>query len=495
MSVPHPLLQSILIPLIAAIVIVIAGKKLKEIAGWISCGSLIYSTIMLTLVGMRIWVDPAPIYEEYAWSEFAKLKFGLLADGLSLPVALIANLICAACAAYSIPYIRHRIELIYGGDDWGLYRFYFVLYTFFAIGFTGISLSTNLIEMYLFVELVLIPFYFLMDLFGYIDRHRIAIMCFIWSHVSAALFLVGAVLAYVKIGSFEISSLSSLMGLDALLVCFFVLIGWLIKMAVFGFHVWVPWVHAEHPTCIAAILATIVGLGNYVIVRLLVQHLFATFKIFSIPLMIWALITMVYGAFLTLAQDDVKRLCACSTISQNAYSLLGIASCTALGVVGGVFYFISHIIGKCILFSVAGILVYQTGMRDMKRLGGLASKMPLTAALFVIGAMILSAIPPLSGFQAEWIMFVGIFRQGFQGSTTGLLIALIGIFATFLTLIYTFWPIKRIFFGPLPDELKNVKRAPLVMTMPLLILAIISIILGVYPDILMKFLNSAISLS
>ena len=493
MLIPCPLLQSILIPLIAAVVIAVAGKRLKEIVGWISCASLIYSTIMLILVGVKIWTGLIPIYEEYTWSELAKLRFGLLADGLSLPVALTVNLICATCAAYSIPYIRHRIELIYGGDDWGLYRFYFTLYTFFAIGFTGISLSTNLIEMYLFIELVLIPFYFLMDLFGYVDRHRIAIMCFIWSHVSAVLFLIGVVLAYVKIGSFEVSALSSLMGADAFLVCFFILIGLLVKMAVFGFHVWVPWVHAEHPTCIAAILATIVGLGNYIIVRLLVQHMLATFRIFSIPLMIWALITMIYGAFLTLAQDDVKRLCACSTISQNAYSLLGIASCTTLGVVGGVFYFISHIIGKCVLFSIAGILVYQTGLRDMRRMGGLAGKMPLTAALFVIGAMILSAIPPLSGFQAEWIMFVGIFRQGFHGSITGLLIALIGIFATFLTLIYTFWPIKRIFFGPLPDDLRNVERAPYIMTIPLLILAIISLMLGIYPDILMRFLNSAIS--
>jgi len=158
-----------------------------------------------------------------------------------------------------------------------------------------------------------------------------------------------------------------------------------------------------------------------------------------------------------------------------------------------VFYFISHIIGKCILFSIAGILVYQTGLRDMRRMGGLAGRMPLTAALFVIGAMILSAIPPSSGFQAEWIMFVGIFSQGFHGSTTGLVIALIGIFATFLTLIYTFWPIKRIFFGPLPDGLERVERAPYVMTIPLLILAIISLILGIYPDILMRFLNSAIS--
>ena len=493
MLIPCPLLQSILAPLIAAVVIVVVGKRLKEIVGWISCASLIYSTIMLILVGLKIWINPAPFYEEYVWSKLAKLKFGLLADGLSLPVALIADLICIACAAYSIPYMKHRVKMIYGGDDWGLYRLYFALYTLFAVGFIGISLSTNLIELYLFIELVLLPSYLLLDLFGYSDRHRVAIMCFIWSHIGAALFLIGVVLAYVKTGSFEVSTLSSLTGTYASLVCFFILIGWLVKTAVFGFHVWAPWVYAEFPTCAAPVVAITAGLGSYVMVRLLIQHMIEAFKVFSIPLMVWAVITMIYGAFLTLAQDDVKRLCACSSISQNAYSLLGIASCAILGAAGGIFYSISHLIGKCILFSVAGILVHQTGLRDMKRMGGLASRMPLTAALFVIGAMILSAIPPLSGFQAEWIMFVGIFRQGFHGSTTGLLIALMGIFATFLTLAYTFWPVKRIFFGPLPNELRNVERAPLTMTVPLLILAIISIILGIYPDILMRFLNSALS--
>ena len=129
----------------------------------------------------------------------------------------------------------------------------------------------------------------------------------------------------------------------------------------------------------------------------------------------------------------------------------------------------------------------------MRKLGGLAKNMPLTATLFIIGAMILSAIPPLSGFQAEWIMFAGIFQQGFHGSATGLLIALIGIFATFLTLVYTFWPVKRIFFGPVPKELESTRRAPLTMTIPLLILSIISLILGVYPDIVMRFLTSALS--
>jgi len=108
MLIPCLLLQSILIPLIAAIVIAVVGKRLKEIVGWISCASLIYSTIMLILVGLKIWINPAPFYEEYVWSKLAKLKFGLLADGLSLPVALIADLICIACAAYSIPYMKRR---------------------------------------------------------------------------------------------------------------------------------------------------------------------------------------------------------------------------------------------------------------------------------------------------------------------------------------------------------------------------------------------------
>jgi len=496
MIIPSPLLQSIIVPVIASAVIGALGRKFRYSAGWIASAVLIYSDILLILVGTKLWLGIESIHEEYIWSEVTNLKLTLLADGLSLPTALIMNLICTACAFYSMPYIRHRIEVLYGEERPGLYALYFSLYLLFAVGLTGVSFSTNLIAMYLFVELALIPSYFMIDLYGYIDRHRIAIMYFIWNHVGAGLFLIGIVLAYIANGgSFEISALSLIGDRWALWICFFILIGWLIKMAVFGFHVWLPYAHGEHPTSIAAIIATIVGLGNYVIVRILVGQLFKTFELLAFPLMMWSLITMIYGAFLTIAQDDIKRLYACSTVSQTAYSLLGIASCTAFGITGGVFYFLSHIIGKCILFSVAGIIVYETGIRDMKKLGGLGKKMPLTVTLCILGSMILSAIPPLSGFQAEWIMFVGIFRHGFHGSTMGLLIALMGIFATFLTLAYTFWPIKRIFFGPLPDELRNVERAPLTMTLPLLILAIISLILGIYPDILMRFLNSAISAS
>lgn len=483
----NPLLQIIIIPIIVAIIIGFTGGRLGKVGGYIACAALTYTSILLSLIYIDLWYSLRPIYEEYAWSEILSLKFSFLADGLSLPVAFIMNLLCTACAFYSIPYIMHRIEILYGGENYKLFNLYFSIYLLFAVGLTGVAFSTNLITMYLFLELVLIPSYFMIDLYGYYDKHRIAMMYFLWNHLGAGFFLAGIVLAYFSNGgSFNIVDLAKVQDGPAFWVCFFILLGWLIKMAVFGFHVWLPHAHGEHPTSIAAIIATIVGLGNYAIVRLLVNNLFNVFQLFGLPLMIWALVTMVYGAFLTLAQDDIKRLYACSTISQNAYSILGIASCTTLGVIGGVFYFISHMIGKCILFSIAGIVVYLTEVRDMKKVSGLAKIAPSTAVLAIIGSMILSAIPPLSSFQAEWIMFTGIFERGVE---IGFTIAVIGIFATFLTVVYTFWPIKRVFFGQVSSEFNLDKKEPLTMIAPLFILASISILFGVYPDIIVRLLT------
>jgi len=176
-------------------------------------------------------------------------------------------------------------------------------------------------------------------------------------------------------------------------------------------------------------------------------------------------------------------------MSQNAYSILEIASFSLLGASGGVFYFLSHILGKFVMFAVAGILLTQTGLRDLKQMGGLASKMPFTASLFVLGALILSAVPPTSGFQAEWTMFAGIFSRGASGASY-LAVALLGLIATLLTVAYTFWPIRRIFFGALPPTLDDVKEAPLSMTLPLLAVVVVAVLIGIYPDLVFKTLYS-----
>ena len=218
------------------------------------------------------------------------------------------------------------------------------------------------------------------------------------------------------------------------------------------------------------------------------------FQRFGAPLMGLALITMVYGSLLTLAQTDIKRLAACSTISQIAYSVLGLGALTTVSVEGGMFFFLSHIMGKTIFFSTAGIVVYTTGIRDMREMGGLARKMPLTAFLWVIGCMMLSGFPPFSSFTAEWIMFTGIFERGLLNGPAGIVIALGGVIAILLTVAYSFGAARRIFFGPLSPALekKDISDPRWTMSVPLLVVAAVSIVLGMYPRLVMDLLHSVI---
>ena len=166
------------------------------------------------------------------------------------------------------------------------------------------------------------------------------------------------------------------------------------------------------------------NLAVYILIRVTVLPLGDEFAQFGPPLMVLALLTMVYGSLLSLAQTDIKRLAACSTISQIAYSLLGLAALTSASVEGSMFFFLSHIMGKTVFFSTAGIVVYVTGIRDMDQLGGLARKMPVTAGLWIVGCMMLSGFPPFSSFTAEWIMFTGIFERGAQDGPLTIAVAI-----------------------------------------------------------------------
>jgi formate hydrogenlyase subunit 3/multisubunit Na+/H+ antiporter MnhD subunit len=131
----------------------------------------------------------------------------------------------------------------------------------------------------------------------------------------------------------------------------------------------------------------------------------------------------------------------------------------------------------------------QTGTRDMRKMGGLAQKMPLTAVLCIAGSMIIAGVPPLSGFQAKWILFTGVFAQGAYGPADRTFFVILAIFATFLSTVYAFWPVRRVFFGPLNPSLKHVKEAPLSMTLPLFVLALASLLIGIFPNLIMDFLT------
>jgi NADH-quinone oxidoreductase subunit M len=485
------LLQSVVVPLAAAAICYIAAPRLGKLVGWIAFAAIFLTTFLLVGLGWsQLFSGGSPISESYTWAPTAGLTFGFLADGLSFPVAILVNLVLAATAVYSMPYMEQRIKSLYAEARPGRIGLYYLNFLLVSAGLVGIVLSTNLIELYLFLELVLIPTFVIISLFGYVQKERVGIIYIIWNQLGAFVFLAGIALSYVATGSFDVSSLGGAQSSGwAYWIAGLILLGWLVKMAIFGLHMWLPITEAEPPTSFAPTMAVVSGIGTYVIARLLFLGMPTIFQSFSLPLMAWAVLTMFYGGAVTLAQNDVKYIFAWSTMSQNAYSILGLASASALGAAGGVFYFGSHILGKFVMFAVAGILVTQTGLRDVKKMGGLASKMPFTAALFVLGALILSAVPPTSGFQAEWIMFAGIFSQGASGSSAYLAVAILGLIATLLTVAYTFWPIKRIFFGQLASGLENVTDAPLTMTLPLLAIVVASIIIGIYPDVVVKFLT------
>jgi len=495
--IPNILLQTIVAPFIASIFIFLTRYKMGRNAGWIAAGILVYTTALLGIAGFTVY-QGTKIYEEYLLIA-PGIRLNLMADGLSLPVAFIVNLLCTVLAFYSIHYVDHRIKILYRDADERTYLSYytrfFYMFLFFPIGFLGVSLASNLLAMYFFLEMLTITLYFIMACFGYIQRLRVALMCFLWGTIGAGLFLAGSLLVYSQIGSFEISDLPNLAGapLTVWIISLF-LLGLITKLAVFPFHVWMPWVHAEHPTCIAGLLAVYANLAAFIIVRILILPLHNDFQVFGIPLMIMALITMIYGSLLTMAQNDVKRLAACSTISQISYSVLGLGALTTASIEGGMFFFVSHIMGKTIFFSTAGILVYVTGIRDMREMGGLARKMPITAILWTIGAMMLSGLPPFSSFPAEWIMFTGIFIRGVQVPPVALVVAILGVCAIALTVAYTFWGMKRIFFGPLNPKLSNheIKDPPLTMSVPLLLTGIVSIFLGLYPKIIMDLFHLVI---
>ncbi|EFI35013.1 NADH/Ubiquinone/plastoquinone (complex I) [Desulfonatronospira thiodismutans ASO3-1] len=495
--IPSILVQIIFIPALVALLIFLFRYQLGKNAGWLAVIGLAYTTGLL-LVALTSVSQGDPIKVDYQILINPDIRFSLLADGLSIAVALICNILCLVLCIYSIKYVDHRIELIYEGatykEEVSYYSCFFYLFLFFPLGFMGVSFAADLVVLYFFLEVLTIILYFLMAYFGYYERVRVATMCLIWGIFSAVLFLAGVLIIYSQIGTFQIDQLHQMSGNPlAFWAILIILIGMFAKLAIIPLHVWMPWVHAEHPTCIAGLLAVYANIAAYVIVRTLVLPLYDDMQVFGPPIMILAVATMIYGSLLTLAQTDMKRIPACSTISQSAYSMLGIGALTAAGIEGGLFFFLSHIMGKTVFFSTCGLVVYMTHIRNINHLSGLAYKMPITAVLFMCGGMMLAGIPPFSSLPAEVIMFTGIFeRADAVGITTGIL----GLMAILLTVGYAFYFTMRIFFGKLPENLKNddhIKDPPWLMTIPLIGVVLLAAFLGLYPSFILDLFDPVIT--
>jgi len=429
-----------------------------------------------------------PIIEEYKWAPIAGLYFGFRADGLSIPVVMIILLLSTATSIYSIPYMEYKSGI----------GMYFALYLLYASGMVGTVLATNLIQFYLFWELMLIPSYFLIAEWGYGDRERVSFKYFIYTHVGALSLLAGILSTYVFLGTFNIYEIPARLKVNSISneVIFWIIIammiGFFVKMAVVPLHTWLPDAHAEAPTPISVLLSGVmIECGVYAFNRIIISTFSGAINTFYPWLMILAVITMFYGGMMALVQLDIKRLLAYSSISQMGYMLFGMSTGNYYGIIGSVYHILAHACAKGLLFACAGAIMHQTdGKRNIKELGGLVKRMPYTATLFTIGVFSLAGVPTLASFISEFMIFLGGFNTA-KGME--ILIVVLAVLCAALTTAYGLWALRRIFFGPLKEELKNVKEAPLKMIIPMSFLALLSFIFGLYPAPVLRALNAWIS--
>ncbi len=503
----YALLQAVFLPLLLSPIAYILGRKAGPTpAMWFTFAILLYSTIIVINAALSGTVE-----EHYPWTgQFG--EFGFLLDGLASPFAIIIYVLSTILVIYSKPYMIHKFheqfeeeqKINASPDGQGSVvessslsnyvnaksGLYFALYLVFAMGMLGTVLATNLIEFYIFFEVMLIPGFFLVALWGDGPRRKIGLMFLFWTHAGAVVLLLGFLMIGLTIGSFDFADIrESEIPQDIVLIsAIAIAVGLGVKLAVFMFHIWLPYVHGSAPTPISALLSpAMIGIGAYGIFRLIAELLPATFSELSIWFHVWGLVTMVYGGAMALMQDDIKRLLAYSSISQMGYLLFGIGSMSVMGLAGAEMMYITHGLGKGILFMMAGIIIVKVGTRSISKLGGLAGKMPITAVCAVIGALTIMGVPPTSGFMGEWILFYGALETAIaEGSTLRAVTFGLGLVATALTMSYMLWMLKRVFFGKTPQHLENVKEGSWYMTAPMMVLAGFTVVLGIYPDIFLK---------
>jgi NADH-quinone oxidoreductase subunit M len=517
------LLAATFIPLLMAPVAYVVSRKAGvNAATWLSFGALAISTGLLLIPAIGIYNGSLAVYaESYTWGQFG--DFGLRLDGLSLPFALIIYILCTVLALYSKPYMVHKVMEDLPGHGKGGHGshsapgtsenpgsvsqttvvdtkqhvnnqmgLYFSLYLAFSMGMLGTVLATNLIEFYVFFELMLVPSFFLIAFYGYGARRRIALMFFFWTHVGAVVLLLGLLAMGFFAGGFDFDTIKQNAGNIPQqwlpLIVFALVIGLGVKLAAFMLHIWLPYAHAEAPTPVSALLSpAMIGIGAYGLLRLWMELLTGSYEQYSLYINMWGLATMIYGGAMALMQDDIKKVLAYSSVSQMGYILFGLGSESILGITGGTLLYVTHGLGKAILFMMAGSIILQTGTRSMAKLGGLAGKMPYTAVIAMIGALTIIGIPPTSGFMAEWIMFNGVLQTAtdhMDPFRTAMFA--FGILATVLSSAYILWMYKRIFFGKIPEELAHVKDSNRYITVTMAAFAALTLVIGVLPDI---FLN------
>jgi len=485
---------SLVVLFFGGLLIYIFRGRLHESAGRIAVGFSFVATALMVPPFYEVLVGGVSVTEAATWSAVLG-EFGLYLDEIAFPITFAVVALGFLSVVYAVGYTEHTENK----------PTFFANHLFFLMGMQWVTLATNLLEFFIAWELMLVPAYFLILFWGLPEtKKRTAMKFWLYTQSGAVCILIGFGLLYFFTSTFElyaiIAMIPSLVGQLDLLKLIFILLaaGFLVKMAVFPIHWWLPPVHAEAPTPISVLLSgAMIETGAYALVRFGIITLGPAAASLSFWVGLLGVITMFYGGFMALVQKDIKRLLAYSSVSQMGYVLFALGMITTYGVSGGLFHLINHAFSKGLLFMTAGAVIHQTHLRDVDLMGGLSNKMPITAFTAAVGALSIAGSPPLSGFASEWMMFLGGFQAALMDAggiarPEFFVLSILAVSSSIVSAGYMLRYLWKVFLGPHPDALEDVKESSRWMTVPMIILGSLIVIFGIFPGLALDVITPGV---
>lgn len=454
----------VLIPLFAVIILNLPFHKgtMNKLSFW-TC--LFISALQISFVFSPF----SAFWNTNAYILTHLFKFNLAADPLTMIMLL--------CIGITILVTIIVLKQIVSDED-HLFKFMNLILLILS-GMNGMVMVNDVFSMYVFLEITSVCSFILISFNKNIDSLEGAFKYLIMSTIATALMLSAIALLLLVSGStnfFEIHSVVSA-SKHTSIIMFSIgifIAGLFIKSGIMPFHGWLPDAYTSAPAPVSILLAGIITKtgGVYSLIRIVISVFGFQHNIDGMILLVGAF-SIVLGAISALGQTDLKRMLAYSSISQVGYIVIGLGTGTALGVFGAVFHLFNHTIFKSLLFVNSAAVENQTGTRNMEKLSGLASRMPLTGLTSAIGSLSASGIPPLSGFWSKLLIIIALWQSNHH------IYAIIAIFASILTLSYMLSMQRKIFFGKIKEELQSIKEAEFGFILPAILLAIITIAVGI----------------